>query len=238
METILEYKELIRSFTAKYVGKFKELLKTNKKLKIKVIVACSILCTVTLLIAFYGIYQEIDRINRNGFEFKLMDDKSGYIVIDYNGGETSVVIPSEYRGKPVKEVWCLGKFENLVHVTIPNTVIAIRHNTDRYCTSLQSVTFEENSQLQYIGGVVFGGSLIESIVIPDTVTHIDKLAFTTCVNLKSIFIPSTVVTMGFNVFPHCDSLSAIYCEAEEKPEGWDLEWNLYDIPVVWGYVSE
>ncbi len=42
--------------------------------------------------------------------------------------------------------------------------------------------------------------------------------------MKTIVIPRGVTEMGADVFYENDSLTDIYCEIEEQPDGWNVEW--------------
>ena len=115
---------------------------------------------------------------------------------------------------------------------------------------------------------------LKSVVIPNTVTEIGKQAFDRCESLSelkmsnkivkiddyafsgdnkltgTLFIPASCTYIGREAFRGCN-FEKIYCEAKEKPEGWDEHWNrkaqlwtrdgqgngryeYQDIPVVWG----
>ena len=68
------------------------------------------------------------------------------------------------------------------------------------------------------------------------VTSIGGSAFLDCSSLTSIKIPDSINVIESNSFDFCDSVT-IYCVAEEKPDGWADNWNLYNgdskCPVVW-----
>lgn len=81
------------------------------------------------------------------------------------------------------------------------------------------------------------------INVPEKVTINDKTyevieitrdAFESCDNVKSIFIPRSVKVIEAKVFASCSSLKSIYCEVETEPMGWDKEWNIENVPVIWG----
>ena len=48
-----------------------------------------------------------------------------------------------------------------------------------------------------------------NVVIPDSVTSIEALAFEDCTSLESIIIPNSVTSIGNNAFNHCTSLTSI-----------------------------
>lgn len=60
---------------------------------------------------------------------------------------------------------------------------------------------------------IFGGAFYKNqaakIVIPDTVTEIEDIAFYVCSNLKEIVIPDSVKTMGNRCFADCTALETI-----------------------------
>ncbi len=61
----------------------------------------------------------------------------------------------------------------------------------------------------YIPVGTFRGDAIESVTIPDTVTHIGAAAFFECTSLTSVTIPDTVISIGAYAFYGCTSLETI-----------------------------
>ena len=61
-----------------------------------------------------------------------------------------------------------------------------------------------------ISNNAFGGKGITSIVIPNSVTSIDKDAFKNCNSLTSIAIPDSVVHIGSSAFEGCINLTNVY----------------------------
>lgn len=146
--------------------------------------------------------------------------------------------------------------ELITSVTIPESVTSVADSAFDHCSSLLTVYW---NAVNCETGSVPGYNYITTLVIGENVeslanelfggcTHLssvtfagDKLvsigdeAFSSCINLTEITIPSSVTTMGRDVFLACSSLM-IYCEAKEKPEGWNYRWNGWngdDCPVVW-----
>ena len=73
-----------------------------------------------------------------------------------------------------------------------------------------SIPEEYNGQpVVSIGADAFAGfSALESIVIPNTVTEIQKRAFSGCTSLTAVRIPDSVVTIQGGAFMNCTSHKA------------------------------
>ncbi|MDD2574953.1 MAG: InlB B-repeat-containing protein [Acholeplasmataceae bacterium] len=102
----------------------------------------------------------------------------------------------------------------LESINIPNTVKSLGDRSFYEANSLISITFEDNSQLTSIGNYAFLSAYL----------------------LPSIVIPRSVETMGMRVF-YFDRSLTIYAEIESKPEGWSIDWNPSNRPVIWGYTK-
>ena len=100
-----------------------------------------------------------------------------------------------------------GECTALTKVTIPNSVKTIgvqAFNTlDGNNTSLQTVTFGENSQLETIGNLAFGNNKNANlaITIPDSVTSIGRRSFN---DVENIYYSDVIKTRfsGADGFPH------------------------------------
>lgn len=92
-------------------------------------------------------------------------------------------------------------WEGLESVVIPNTVTEIGDNAFSGCESLSSMKLSD--RVVSIGEYCFSGDkkLTGNLFIPASCTHIGRLAFNYC------------------------NFDTIYCEAPEKPEGWDESWD-------------
>lgn len=165
-------------------------------------------------------------------DFELNSDKTGYEVTGSNiAGEkpdevwemVDVVIPSEYRGKPVTRIG-LDVFKNsqiLASVTIPDTVEVIVADAFGNCTALTSIHIPKN--VKRFGGWCFQGctSLSEITVDPDNqyFTAVDNVVYTK--DLKemvfyasgkkqtSFDVPAGVTSINRYSFMHCTYLENI-----------------------------
>lgn len=69
-------------------------------------------------------------------------------------------------------------------------------------------------------------TVLEKVDIPDTVTYISENAFAGCTGLKEINIPKSVTKIEQKAFYGCTSLTMIYCEANERPSGWQDDFDV------------
>ncbi|KAK8838471.1 beta-1,3-glucan linked protein [Tritrichomonas musculus] len=69
---------------------------------------------------------------------------------------------------------------------IPSFIKTIENYAFDCCKSLQSVIFEENSQLKTLGQYAFSGSSMRKIDLPQSLTKIDEGCFTYCENLEEL----------------------------------------------------
>jgi hypothetical protein len=60
-----------------------------------------------------------------------------------------------------------------------------------------------------IADQAFNGSKFESVVLPDSITSIGNLAFSSCTNLTSIAIPAGITSIGNLAFDGCTALTSI-----------------------------
>jgi hypothetical protein len=125
---------------------------------------------------------------------------------------------------------------SLSSIKLPDGLTKILEYAFSDCTSLSSIKLPDG--LTKLSEYAFYNCRsLESIDLPNTVQCIEEGVFDSCENLKSITIPNSVTEMGGFVFSGCSSLETIYCEAEEKPDGWDDDWvgDECDAEVIWGY---
>ena len=91
-----------------------------------------------------------------GLEYMLSEDKTYYIVTDIGEcSDTDIIIPSEYKGKPVKSIgddafyWCV----DIRSVNIPNSVTSIGKSSFGYCYNLTNI--EIGNSVKNIGERTF-----------------------------------------------------------------------------------
>jgi hypothetical protein len=192
-----------------------------------------LLTTVWLLSSCSGIY----RFRKN--EYSIINEEIHITSINrFKGGE--LIIPDRIRRKPVTVI-ADGAFsgnEDIEGVYIPNTIERIEQNAFLDNRKLEFITFQENSNLEYIGASAFKGTVkLLEVYLPESVVKIDGLAFSNCTSLEQIYIPSSVVEISSSVL--LGSLKVeIYTSHSEKPQNWHTFWNYETRPVFWNQKPE
>lgn len=106
----------------------------------------------------------------------------------------------------------------IVEITISNRIQALNTSTFFRCYNLQTVNFEENSQLNFIDNAAFiECTNLTTINLPDSITYIGAQAFMGCSALKSITIPENTTTIDVTAFSGCTALANVVFG---NPEGW------------------
>ena len=158
----------------------------------------------------------------------------GYSAFRECANLTEVVIPNSVTSI---DGMAFENCRSLPSVTIPNSVTSIGDGAFNGCRGLTSVTIADgvdtlnfspfNSSVFFSGcpikelylgrnvknakgsGYSFVSSSLETLVIGNNVTFIDKYAFSRCSNLTSLFIPNSVTSIGDNAFSGCSSLTSV-----------------------------
>ncbi len=145
-----------------------------------------------------------------GLQYQKRKDEAGneYAAVVGLGTawDTDIVIPSVYRGLPVKEIGdsafnasMEARNASLTSISIPANVTSIGSKAFDGCSGLQSVAIGSN--VTEIGEYAFYNCIgLTSIKIPNNVTSIGSWAFGCCSGLQSITIGSGVTEIGEDVF--------------------------------------
>ena len=144
------------------------------------------------------------------FEFYPLDDGTYSVSVGKATQMNNVSLPAAYKGKPVTAISEKGfdKCENLISITLPDTITSIGNYAFRRCYKLTSITMPDS--VTSIGSYAFDWcSKLTNITIPNSVTSIGSSAFESCSGLTSITIPNSVTSIGSSAFHWCSKLTNI-----------------------------
>ena len=103
---------------------------------------------------------------------------------------------------------------NLRKITIPKSVVEIVGTNGAFyqCINMQSVTFEEGSQLTKLGSQIFKECrLLKEVKLPNTVTSMGERTFEHCTSLEKIWLGASLQsTTGYSVFRLSNNLKIYY----------------------------
>lgn len=111
---------------------------------------------------------------------------------------------------------------NLISITVPDSVIRLGEYAFENCTSLKAVHindianwckigFDNNSAnpLCYAKNLYIDGQLATNITIPEGVARVPAYSFYNCESLVSVTMPSGVDNISFSVFCNCINLETV-----------------------------
>ena len=170
------------------------------------------------------------------FKFKLNENKKSYSLVEYRGNKEYVMIPSEYKGKPVTGIRAAFQDNwNVEEVVIPDSVTRIGEGAFRNCENLSEVEIPDS--VTAIGDYAFCEAGLKKLVIPqgaeigwyaftgcDDLTYVElgtegdtdseyvisRGAFEDCDDLLEARIGPAYAEVGWNAFCDCGELSAVY----------------------------
>lgn len=123
-------------------------------------------------------------------------------------------------------------------------------------------TINQNGKTYKVKGILNNAFMncvsLETIDMPNGITHIDKNAFDGCKNIKYLILPNTLTSIGDNAFCDMSNLGFIYIPkqvtsigwciinissasinvaAETKPAGWHDSWVSFEDNINWGCIN-
>lgn len=138
----------------------------------------------------------------------------------------------DYNGSYLTQLnYCIPR--KLSHLELGSKSGIIRDYQCYGYTSLKTLIIQEGVTSLNSYSFTYCYSLT-NIVLPNTLETIFGSVFETCGNLQSIFIPKSVTTIYSSAFNSTNSLT-MYCEAESKPDGWNIDFESLYITVIYGY---
>ena len=159
----------------------------------------------------------------------LYFDKSTGTITDCDTSVTEAIIPETIDGVKVTKIqgYIYGNIEKnsafylckqLKKIVLPDTVTDIGAKAFYNLSSLTSIVL--SNSLKHLEYETFHGcTSLKTVVIPDGVTIIGYSAFANCTNLTNIKIPDSVIILDTYAFSDCTSLTNIEIPASVKSIG-------------------
>lgn len=152
-----------------------------------------------------------DIVFAEDFDYEIYE--GGVIITKYKGKDTAVELPSEVEGCPVKEIgfFAFEAREDIISVTLPESVVAVGEGAFIDCTSLIDIE------------------------LPAGLTKIDRGAFAGCTSIAEITLPAALKTVQEGAFAGCNAMTVMTVLSN------DLEyerWGLEELPNLAIYAPE
>lgn len=191
---------------------------------------------IITLLAIIAIVFSIFYYNVPRLKYTYNDYSASYSIDRFYGNSDSLVIPSTYKGYPVTQIkdnaladknFSEVTFEfpsniseigrnafknnkNLKNIVIPKSVVTTKMFAFSGCSSLETVSFEDDSQFLYLGGSTFYEcSKLQNIELPSSIKVIGSYSFSYCLELENVSFPSSILTIENNVFYGSKKLSEV-----------------------------
>ena len=160
-------------------------------------------------------YDEItgDKIVSENYTYSLASSSDTYVIMEYNGDEENIIIPSQFNGKNISRVGSFAFYGNgkLKTLTINSNIESIGGLSFGACSNLESITFSSGGKCQ-IGHCAFRGC--EKLINLDLAgaSELRASCFAWCIGLKEVVCPKNVVYFGANIFFNCNIKLTIECD--------------------------
>ena len=106
--------------------------------------------------------------------------------------------------------YAFNGYENIKEVSLPASLTEIQGLAFQGCSSLETVTFAEESELKTIGDRAFEScSALTSINLPNTVETIASYVFSNCKSLDNVVLPVSLTTIDDYAFSNCSALTNV-----------------------------
>lgn len=183
----------------------------------------------------------VDTIEKNGLIFDLYDDYTAVVSTDHDIDGTghltgNVTIPSsityEKHSYKVDYVGDFSNCEDLISITLPDTIVSITDTAFASCPDLEKVIIPDKCEFEYFGDNVFSSTpfdfnlseketvtfgknvlysynkAVTSYTVPENINIIASNAFR-CSNISKITFPSELMSIGSYAFANCTGITEI-----------------------------
>ena len=154
-----------------------------------------------------------DKIVSGNYTYALADDSQSYVIMEYNGDEENVTIPSEYNGKTISRIGSFSfyKNESLKNLVINSNIKTLGGLCFASCPNLETITFTSGGSCD-IGHCAFRGCEKLNSIDLSGVAFLRASCFALCSGLREVICPRNVVYFGANIFFNCNIALTIECD--------------------------
>lgn len=178
-------------------------MKLFKKLSALILVATLLICALP--------FSASAVIFADGDFYYEINGSSGYAtLVDYKGTDSTVVIPEEFSGYPVKMIGedAFSGCSSITSVTIPDTVKTIGKYAFYNCTGLKNISVPVS--VTSMGISVFSGcTALTYAEINASISSIPQNTFYNCSALNSVDLNAAITGIGDSAFFNCTSLKSL-----------------------------
>lgn len=158
-------------------------------------------------------------VNPNNWEAKVeytdWESTATDFVVPATINVTEGDYPGTYQVTSLKKAFYCNS--TITSITIGKNVRELEDRAFYYCENLESVTFEEGSQMTKIGEEVFYKcGKVKTFNLPATITTIKVRAFELCKGMETLTLPTALATIGEYAFVNCSELTAVAIPASVK----------------------
>lgn len=97
-----------------------------------------------------------DKIISGDYTYALNYDSTSYILIEYSGLDSVIIIPKKFKGKNISRIGSFFGNKNIISVTIGENITSLRGLSFGNCASLKTLTFRNGGNYE-IGHCAFRG---------------------------------------------------------------------------------
>ena len=196
-----------------------------KALKISLCVLLGILVSISIVVVIFVNSPFNQLRSQDGMLFRYRADKGGYVLLQYTGEASEVIVPDTVSGKPVVGIGAdaFQKNKSIKRLTIPNSVAYMYPRCLSGCDGLTylSVPFiglkagvEEEEWLGSIFGIPqesqeywnYLPSNLKTVVVTGRENYIPDRAFAFCYSIENIILGEKISLIGDEAFWRCSSL--------------------------------